>query len=721
MRKCDTEGIRPHYIADDGCADVRGDAAAEDVAVGLLGLLERSVFAIITFMNLKLSLVVLCGTFAAVAFGNTIYVSPEGAGNKDGTSPDNAYAGLFCVMGKNQTCKASEGDTIKLLPGTYTETPVSSELYALKGLKDVIVEGDTANPANVVFDGKGSSVRFFGLGSQAGLTVRGATFKNTNSGNNYEAFYVSDSTLHLEDCVFSAITNTAANGAALYLADHDSIAEIRRCSFTDCASTTGSGGAIARKEGTSNIYRVYDCGFTNCCAVNAGALQGPGVVDGCSFSNCQKIGTSSNGGGAIWSDRTDYEIEIRGCTFIDCLSYKPGGALWLPACAHVTDCTFENCVSTGESGGAAYGGVAYTNCVFRNCTSGVSKPGGALYLTATGAEVIDCTFENCMTSGSNPKSGAIYSNSSLTMKGGVVDNCGVNNPSGTPYGSAVYVSGSATIEDIEFKNCTASGGLLCLNTSGSITRCQFHDCSVADGSSGCAIRLRGGTVSVAGCSFVALTASRGAGIQTAADLTKLDVRDCLFAGCVSTTGNGGAAMEVGATTFNVDNCTFANCRITGNSNDYADPLEATKSGGTLTANNCIFWGNWRTVGTPQLRSVYVRAGSGTLSHSAYDGMRSSNTPTISECEVIAACPFVQDGSWEGDVFTPGDYTLAKKVADGQGGRIDNPCLGAGVKLDWMTADTKDLAGNPRLRENELVDLGCYEYFQQVTGFSVFVR
>lgn len=669
-------------------------------------------------MNIRvLALAVLCGAFAAVTFGGTIYVSPEGAGNKDGTSPENAYAGLFCVMGKNQACKASEGDTIKLLPGTYTETPVSSELYALKGLKDVIVEGDTANPANVVFDGKGSSVRFFGLGSQAGLTVRGATFKNTNSGNYYEAFYVSDSTLHLEDCVFSAITNTAANGAALYLADHDSIAEIRRCSFTDCASTTGSGGAIARKDGASNIYRVYDCGFTNCCAVNAGALQGPGVVDGCSFSNCQKIGTSSNGGGAIWSNRTDYEIEIRDSEFVDCLSNgKPGGALLLPSCASVTGCTFDSCVSTGESGGAAYGGVAYTNCVFRNCTSGVSKPGGALYLTATGAEVIDCTFINCMTSGNNPKGGALYANSSMTMKGGVVDNCGVNNPSGTPYGSAVYTTGSGDFENIVFKNCTASGGLLCLNASGSIIKCQFHDCSVADGSSGCAIRLRGGTVSVTECSFVSLIGPRGAAINTAGNLTKLDVRDCLFAGCVSTTGNGGAAMEVGATTFNVDNCTFANCRITGNSNDYADPLEVTA--GTLTTRNCIFWDNLRTVGTPQLRSVYVRGGSGTLSHSVYDGMRSSGVPTISDCQIITACPFVQDGSWDDDVFTPGDYTLAEKV----GGEA-NPCLGAGVKLGWMTADSKDLAGNPRVRENDLVDLGCYAYFNGAAkhGLLIFVR
>lgn len=673
-------------------------------------------------MKTNLCMTLLCGTFAAAAFGTTIYVSPEGAGNKDGTSPENAYAGLFCVIGKNQACKASDGDTIKLLPGTYlagsdTEKPVSSELYYLGGKKGIVIEGDPSNPANVVFDGQGASVRFFGLGSKADITVRGMSFKNTKSGNYYEAFYVSDSTLLLEDCVFSCITNTAANGAALYLADHDSIADIRRCSFTDCASTAGSGGAIARKDGTSNIYRVYDCGFTNCCALNGGALQAPAIVDGCSFSNCQKLGNSYNGGGAIWSNRTDYEINIQGCSFVDCLSNgKAGGALLLPDVASVTDCTFENCVSTSESGGAAYGGVTYTNCVFKSCSSGAAKPGGALYLTASGAEVIGCTFENCMTSGGNPKGGAIYANSSLTMKNGVVDNCGVNNPSGTPYGSAVYASGAGTFSGVEFKNCTASGGLLCLNTSGSITGCQFQDCSVADGSSGCAIRLRSGTVSVAECSFVSLVATRGAGINTAANLTKLDVRDCLFAGCVSTTGNGGAAMEVGATTFTVDNCTFANCRITGNSNDFACPLEITA--GTLTARNCIFWDNWRTVGTPQLRSVYVRSGSGTLSNSAFDGMRSSGVPTIIESDVITTCPFVRDGSWSGDTFTPGDYTLAATA-----GGVANPCLGAGVKLDWMTAESKDLAGNPRLRENDLVDLGCYAYSESIpeeSGVILFV-
>ena len=202
-------------------------------------------------------------------------------------------------------------------------------------------------------------------------------------------------------------------------------------------------------------------------------------------------------------------------------------------------------------------------------------------------------------------------------------------------------------------------------------------------------------------------------------MKSVTVRNSLFAGNVTTTGNGGMATEVAVSgNYVVDNCTFANNRCTGTSNDYGCPLEI--SGGTLAATNCVFWDNQKNDGT--LRSVFVRSdvrsSTGTLSHSVYDGMRSSGKPTISECQIITACPFVQDGSWDDDVFTPGDYTLAEKV----GGEA-NPCLGAGVKLDWMTADSKDLAGNPRVRENDLVDLGCYAYFESAPkhGLLILVR
>lgn len=615
-------------------------------------------------MNIRvLALAVFCGAFAAVTFGKTIYVSPDGGG--DGSSPDSPttyQAGIAA---------ARSGDTVQFADGEY-KANVNSEtgnqdpfnLYPSSGsgYSDVTVIGNVEHPENVILDAHGAGVRFLGI--KAEVTVRGITFRNQKAGSDsYTAVWGLGGTLNIDHCVFSGITNSN-NGAAICLKTSGG-AVVEDCQFIDCVTTGGSGGAVGSdNDAVKGTFRR--CTFTRCRAVNGGALHRlTECAEDCVFEDCSGAGTST-GGGAIHQNAA---------------------------------------------------GAAFTNCVFRNC-SYPNKPGGAAYFN-NAAELVDCVFTNCTTSGNNPKGGAVYANSMLTMRGGVVDGCGVDSPSGTAYGSAVYASGSATIEDVEFKNCVSVGGILCFNTSGTVSGCRFHDCqasAVENMATGCAIRLRAGTVTVSDCSFVSLVSARGAGVNTAANVTKLEVRDCLFAGCVSTTGNGGAAMEVGASTFNVDNCTFANCRITGSANDYACPLEITA--GTLMARNCIFWGNWRTVGTPQLRSVFVRGGSGTLSHSAYDGMRSSNTPTISECEVITECPFVQDGSWVGDVFTPGDYTLAEKI----GGEA-NPCLGTGLKLDWMTADSKDLAGNPRVRENDLVDLGCYAYFNGAAkhGLLIFVR
>lgn len=613
-------------------------------------------------MNIRvLALAVFCGAFAAVTFGKTIYVSPEGGG--DGSSPDSPttyQAGIAA---------ARSSDTVQLADGEY-KANVKSEtgdqdpfnLYGTSAYSDVTVVGNVEHPEKVILDAHGAGVRFLGI--KAAVIVRGITFRNQfASSDSYPAIWGGSGTaLNIDHCVFSGITNKG-NCAAINIKTSGG-AVIEDCQFVDCASTGGSGVVGADTDAVKATLRR--CTFTRCSAMNGGALwKIPEVVEGCIFEDCH------------------------------CGESTGGGAVYL-------------CAS----------GAAFTNCVFHNCYSGNTKPGGALYLKSD-AEFVDCEFKNCTTSGNNPKGGAVYTEKSLTMKGGVIDNCGANNPSGTPYGSAVYVSVGATFENVELKNCRTAGGAICVY-SATFSGCQFHDCSVADSSSGCIIRARStsSSVTIENCSFVSLTASRGAALNTVDKLAKLIIRNCLFAGCVSTTGNGGAAIEAGAETFNVDNCTFADCRITGSSNDYADPLEISDKGGTLTANNCIFWDNWRMVGTPQLRSVYVRAGSGTLSHSAYDGMRSDKIPAISECQIITACPFVQDGSWDDDVFTPGDYTLAEKV----GGEA-NPCLGAGVKLDWMTADSKDLAGNPRVRENDLVDLGCYAYLNGAAnhGLLIFVR
>lgn len=649
--------------------------------------------------------------FAAVALGEKYYVSPTGGG--DGSTAESPCK-LSDLILKNKSPRIPEGSFIQLLDGVYTETPVNHELYELKAVKDVVIEGNVSDPSRVVFDGQGDSLRFFGLSSKAGLTIRGVTFKDTNSGNYYQAFYVSDSLLNVEDCIFSNITNTAANGAAIYFADSNSTGEVRRCSFTGCSSS-GSGGAIARNNATT-LYRVYDCGFTNCCAKNAGAVQGVTVVENCSFSNCSV--KDSNGGGAIWNNSAG--AEIRGCSFVDCSAgNKIGGALYLTATATVADSTFLGCTAScnDKGGGAVFmsgetAGSVFTNCVFRNCSTSTAS-GGAIYLSTT-ATIDDCVFSNCT---AKTHAGAIYVSNGLDARHSRFFDCSAQ------YGGAIGLNGTAVtdVTSCEFMGNSASqcASAICLNVAGTLqlTDCTF-DGNVTSASGTVGYRYAdNATFRIERCAFLGNISARGSGLYCEKTAKEILVRDCLFAGCVTSTGNGGMALELkGSCT--VDNCTFANCLATGNSNDYLCPLEL--NGGTLTARNCIFWDNLKkTVNPPQKRSVYIRSGSGTLSNSVYDGMRSGNTPVISDCTVLSACPFVADGSWDegSTAFTPGDYTLLTRV-EGE----KSPCVESGVKLDWMTPDSVDLAGNPRLRgpDHGIVDLGCYELLEK-SGLLIIVR
>lgn len=641
-------------------------------------------------MNIRvLALSVFCGAFAAASFGKTIYVSPEGAGNKDGTSPENAYAARdYIAKGKTVV---SDDDTVKLLEGTYHET--GTEWYAVQSRTGVVIEGDVANPAKVVFDGQGGNVRFFGVekpsgGTAAEVTIRGVTFKNAKSGSNYQAIYVNNSMAYIEDCVFSCITNTGGNGAAIWFSNSNSTGEVRRCSFVDCAGPNNSGGAIARNN-TSDYYTLYDCAFTNCTAKNAGGAQGVSIVERCKFVNCSV--KDSNGGGAIWDNFAD--AEIRGCDFIGCSSNnKQGGALYLTASATLTGCTFSNCSAPNSSNA------------------------GAVF-TGSDLTMIDCDISDSRASG---HAGAVYQSDSKTT---IFSGCTFSR-NAAQYGGAVGVNGTGLTE---FIDCTFSGNTnivasqyygaaICLNAAGTlnIKGCSFSG-NTTTGSG--LIAFRNGdpvSVTIENSVFVGNEASRGACVMCEKQPAKFTMRNCLCVSNVVTTSNGGMCLELKATDGRVENCTFAdNKSLVASGNMRHAPLEV--NGGAVSAANCVFVNNLDSAGTHY--ATYVYAGTLTVDYSAHDltsGNSKSadyNRMTASEHDLaLSASPFVDAEN--------GDYALAEKV----GGEA-NPCLGAGVKLDWMTADSKDLAGNPRVRGSDIVDLGCYAYFNGAAkhGLLIFVR
>jgi hypothetical protein len=50
----------------------------------------------------------------------------------------------------------------------------------------------------------------------------------------------------------------------------------------------------------------------------------------------------------------------------------------------------------------------------------------------------------------------------------------------------------------------------------------------------------------------------------------------------------------------------------------------------------------------------------------------------------------------------------------------SPLRGKGLLLAWMAEEATDFAGNPRVRDGK-VDIGCFQYWLNPLGFSLWVR
>lgn len=310
--------------------------------------------------------------------------------------------------------------------------------------------------------------------------------------------------------------------------------------------------------------------------------------------------------------------------------------------------------------------------------------------TVDGLAIEGLTFTNCNL--------VVETQKLLTIK-----NCAFRHgsASGNP-GVALRFSGSPSgdgclVEDCEFEDLVSSGNnakgavYIASTSTFSLTfrRCVFRDCSGTNNGGAIGQNSNGGlTLTVENCEFRNCQALNGGAVMLQKDSGKTATfRNCLFDGCEATvtSSTGGSAIFVKSALV-CDNCTFADGKCSGHSGAGAAAIYNVESGTSTTLSNCIFWNNKDKAGNS--RDLNCASGSLSVKNCAASALLAEGNGNIA----LSASPFAAAGV----------YTLA-------GG--DNPCLGAGVKLDWMTADSLDLAGNPRLRGNDIVDLGCYEFVE----------
>lgn len=546
-----------------------------------------------------------------------LYVTVDGAGDKDGSSWANAMdkAGLFAFLNGGQLKKdgvltalteeqrnALSGVTLRLGAGIYA-MGVRADLTGL-----ATADGMTLNMVG-------------GFPAAGGLTPDPENNETILSGaSSYQIMFASPAST---DLLALSLTGLTVSGA----------------------STNHDGSAALEFHGAKMGVRMNDCVIKD--NVNDYAIGGIQLADGvfaeitdCIFSNNRaEQGAAAGVDGSI----TGTDVTFTRCVFSGNQARLRGGAIKFSESAADAKLTCLDCVFTGNTaenwGGAFYcNAPATASATFTGCTFGdesdASKKnvattygGGAVYLGGGGAahtlSFTDCCFydNSALTGGGaihvsnelNASSATCVSNLSLsgcTFQGNYVTNDASTMINGCGGAVDFRSSGTLSISGCTFKqNYTtrsdtstgylASGGALCIsdgnkgsatpaivNISGttfegnhtSTTRAdEYHQqgggaIAVICGNDGTANRKSYANVRIDKCSFLDNYANQGG---------------ALFLG-------GGSG--IGGTTF-LNDCLFDGNYIL---HQYGTTIN-TFIGGTLCINNTTFHNTWTANSTGQWR------------------------------------------------------------------------------------------------------------------------
>ncbi|MFC1451965.1 hypothetical protein ACFLSJ_01310 [Verrucomicrobiota bacterium] len=344
------------------------------------------------------------------------YVTPTGAGVKDGSDWGNAYDSIQSAI----DASTLTGDRIYLRVGVYTNSSqlsIASKpgLTILGGyLGTGGLPGDRSDTdASEVTRDMAVNMRIVNASSSTftldGLTVRNGYINTTYGGG----LYLSGCTVTITNCVirdnqlpWASPQNGGGGGiysASTTLNIHNSIltnnfARHNRNGYGGGIRT--SGGALTLKHTTvaKNWLQVSISGGQGSSYSHGGAVYASGttfLVDDCVFASCYAFNyahyTAQAYGGAIYASGGSADIlntRFNGC-YVQAHSdwqaaYSSGGAVYSANVNPLvlTNCTLEACYSRTVADGWGYapnGGVLYV----------INDPGTARTVTMTGCEVVN--------------------------------------------------------------------------------------------------------------------------------------------------------------------------------------------------------------------------------------------------------------------------------------------------------------------------------------------
>ena len=541
------------------------------------------------------------------------FVTPAGAGKKDGSSWDNAMgtAELRALLAQpvdeegNQIdeqahLKASilDGGTICMAAGDYylagvagAQVKVEYTNYA----KQVAITFDGGYPANLTGTSKegrdttslisaftgNKEAGVFVFGNQTDITFNGITFKDGMQPESTNGGVVrglaggsGNCTLTFNSCRFINNKNGQGNtGASLFF--NKCVASVNDCYFAGNYARNASAIQLAADEGICTVTR---CTFENNSTYNtSGAVQNAGKT--ATFTECvfKKNNAGDWGGGAFHTGGGSANTTFENCQFIENNAPQAGAVSIEAATCTFNDCAFTKNSATKtswdegkekSSGGAINMRNDAAVCNLNNCTftenTAEGGQGGAISSPNGTAKLNINAGTSFLRNTSKYPGGAIFTKSVLTING--TSNSRVtfdgNNTLETATaganGGAIWAGGSIAMKYVLFANNEAG------KESG----------STVNYSNGGAIFVKTTNSFVAeNCEFTGGRARNGGALAmyiegtSPAKIISCDFHDIINragANHDQTGGNfNGAASQFGAGTVEFEECNFWNNDVQG--------------------------------------------------------------------------------------------------------------------------------------------------------------
>lgn len=400
--------------------------------------------------------------------------------------------------------------------------------------------------------------------------------------------------------------------------------------------------------------------------LDASGSEGPGAVLSVASESAVVSGVTIRGGRTTDSDAAGLRLTsgiVSNCVVESCQSLgvgATGGGVHLSGTGVFADTVVSNCTSAARGGGIYYEGGTFDRCTVVDCTSGTE--GGGVCLLA-----------------------------SANMTLGVLRLAGNR---ATTDGGGLFVSGELTVGGCWLEgNRAENGGGICVDGKASFVDCVMTNNAAT--TKGGAVHPSAGSPSFERCDFLCNTASQSAACSSLSTQA-LQFRCCRFVGNRANNKNFGGTLYLGRGL--VSNCLFVN-NVGGSSTIFVNGAGTIES--TTIADNSPDSGRALYSYESGSNSAVVR---NTILASNFIGQDEVSEPW--QCRISYCCVFGHD------VAGVGMINANPKLDSHYALRCGSPCIDAGINGDY-TADSKDLAGNPRIRNfgriSARVDIGCYEY------------